>query len=308
MGSLRNAEIIKALGMFAGIRKGWLGNRDNMLKHQSVASDRAGGIVAASRFIRMSLQVLMLATGCIFGYTRSYIARNDDSGLNNYGSGSSACGASSFSMAELNRRQRCIQQSKKINRAVSRRIRENESSSSSGACGVQGAFIRPPDSEAIAVNNFSITFQPGTITGIVGPSGSGKSTLARALVGVWPLLRGDVRYDGASITNWSSDRLGPFIGYMPQDVELFDGTVATNIARFQEIDADAIVLAAKKAGVHDLILQLPKGYDTNIGVNGQALSGGQRQRLALARAIYKNPKVIVLDEPNSNLDAMEKKP
>ena len=148
-----------------------------------------------------------------------------------------------------------------------------------GLVELQGAFIRPPDSEAIAVNNFSITFQPGTITGIVGPSGSGKSTLARAIVGVWPLLS-DVRYDGASITNWSSDRLGPFIGYMPQDVELFDGTVATNIARFQEIDADALVSAAKKAGVHDLILQLPKGYDTNIGVNGQALSGGQRQRLA----------------------------
>ena len=168
---------------------------------------------------------------------------------------------------------------------------------------VQGAFIQPPASEVIVVNNLSITFEPGTITGIVGPSGSGKSTLARALVGVWPLLRGDVRYDGATLTNWSSDRLGPFIGYMPQDVELFDGTVATNIARFQETDADAIVLAAKKAGVHDLILQLPKGYDTNIGAYGQALSGGQSQGLALARAIFKIPIIIVLDEPNSNLDA-----
>ena len=303
MGSLRNAEIIKALGMFAGIRKGWLGNRDNMLKHQSVASDRAGGIVAASRFIRMSLQVLMLATG-------GYLAIQDLITPGTMIAASIIMGRALAPVELAVSQWRNVvtardsyDRLKKLIEQYPEESEKMELPAPQGLVEVQGVFIRPPDTETVVVNNLSMAFEPGTATGIVGPSGSGKSTLARALVGVWPLLRGDVRYDGASLTNWSSDRLGPFIGYMPQDVELFDGTVATNIARFQETDADAVVVAAKKAGVHDLILQLPKGYDTNIGANGQALSGGQRQRLALARAIYKNPKVVVLDEPNSNLDA-----
>ncbi len=303
MGSLRNAEIIKALGMFAGIRKGWLGNRDNMLKHQSVASDRAGGIVAASRFIRMSLQVLMLATG-------GYLAIQDLITPGTMIAASIIMGRALAPVELAVSQWRNVvtardsyDRLKKLIEQYPEEPEKMELPAPQGLVEVQGVFIRPPDTETVVVNNLSMAFEPGTATGIVGPSGSGKSTLARALVGVWPLLRGDVRYDGASLTNWSSDRLGPFIGYMPQDVELFDGTVATNIARFQETDADSVVVAAKKAGVHDLILQLPKGYDTNIGANGQALSAGQRQRLALARAIYKNPKVVVLDEPNSNLDA-----
>ncbi len=303
MGSLRNAEIIKALGMFSGVRKGWLGNRDNMLKHQSVASDRAGGIVAASRFIRMSLQVVMLATG-------GYLAIQDLITPGTMIAASIIMGRAlapvELAVSQWRNLVLARDSYNRIKRLIEQYPEEPERldlPAPQGLVELQGVFIRPPESETIVVSNLSMIFEPGTVTGIVGPSGSGKSTLARAMVGVWPLLRGNVRYDGASLTNWSSDRLGPFIGYMPQDVELFDGSVATNIARFQEADANAIVSAAKKAGVHDLILKLPDGYNTNIGANGQALSGGQRQRLALARAIYKNPKVIVLDEPNSNLDA-----
>ena len=148
----------------------------------------------------------------------------------------------------------------------------------------------------------SLQAEPGSVTVVLGPSGSGKSTLARVLVGIWPDVSGEVLLDERPLDGWSRTELGPHLGYLPQDIELFEGTIAENIARFGEIDSARVIAAAQSAGLHEMILRLPKGYDTPIGEAGGMLSGGQRQRIALARAIHGEPALIVLDEPNANLD------
>ena len=154
----------------------------------------------------------------------------------------------------------------------------------------------------VILRDISFSLEPGDTLGVIGPSASGKSTLSRLLVGVWRPLQGSMRLDGADINNWPAERLGKYIGYLPQDIELFSGTVAENIARLDQPDADKVIAAARQAGLHELILHLPNGYDTQIGDGGTFLSGGQRQRIGLARALYGNPRIVVLDEPNSNLD------
>jgi ABC-type protease/lipase transport system fused ATPase/permease subunit len=153
------------------------------------------------------------------------------------------------------------------------------------------------------LKNVSFQIVRGTALGVIGASGAGKSSLARALVGVWPAASGAVRLDTANINDWDAQALGPYVGYLPQDVELFDASVAENIARLGEVDPDAVVRAAQLAGVHEMILRLPEGYDTQIGAGGHALSGGQRQRVALARAVYGDVRLVLLDEPNAFLDA-----
>ncbi len=303
--SLRNTEIVKALGMISGIRKSWGKKRDGALVHQSIANDRAANIVACSRFVRMSLQVIILAAG-------GYLAVQD---LISPGTMIAASIIMGRALAPV---EMAVAQWKnfiavrdaytRMNRIVEEQpevVETMDLPDPTGKIALSNITVLAPEdtSANFILRNITLNFAPGTITGVVGPSGCGKSSLMRAIVGVWEVLRGAVRYDGADISNWGSERLGKFIGYMPQDVELFGGTVAQNICRFQEVKPDEVIMAAKKAGVHELILQLPEGYDTNIGTGGQALSGGQRQRLALARALYDNPKVIVLDEPNSNLDA-----
>jgi ABC-type protease/lipase transport system fused ATPase/permease subunit len=168
---------------------------------------------------------------------------------------------------------------------------------------VENVSVAPPGERKIVVQDATFQIKAGSAVGIIGPNAAGKSSLARAIVGVWPVVRGQIRLDGAALDQWSADALGEHVGYLPQDVELFGGTVKQNISRFeQEPKADDIIAAAKAAAVHDMILRLPNGYDTEIGESGFALSAGQRQRIALARALYKNPFMVVLDEANSNLD------
>ena len=307
MSSLRNAEVVRALGMIGGVKNTWTKNREEALTFQTSASDRAGGIVASSRFVRMGLQVVILATG-------GYLAIQDQITPGTMIAASIIMGRAlapvELAVSQWRNFVSVRDAYSRLKTLIDVQPEEHEVMDlpePEGRVELQNVFVRPPDSDEIVITNVSLKFEPGTITGIIGPSGCGKSTLTRAVVGVWPAFRGTVRYDRASIDNWNPEKLGPYIGYMPQDVELFSGSVAQNICRFHEIEPDEIVLAAKKAGVHELILELPNGYDTNIGSGGQALSGGQRQRIALARALYKKPRVIVLDEPNSNLDAAGEK-
>lgn len=171
-----------------------------------------------------------------------------------------------------------------------------------GAITLKKLIAFSPTSNIPILHGVDAEFEVGQITAVIGPSGSGKSTLARCLVGIWPETKGLVLLDGTPIENWSREQLGPHIGYLPQDVELLDGTIAENIGRFYEHDSGKVIDAAKRAGIHDMILRLPMGYDTPIGEAGNMLSGGQRQRLGLARAMFGDPALIVLDEPNSNLD------
>ena len=169
---------------------------------------------------------------------------------------------------------------------------------------VQQLAVAPPGTQKITVQNADFTLKAGEALGVVGPSAAGKTSLGRALIGVWRPVRGTVRLDGATLDQWHPDSLGSFIGYLPQTVELLEGTVAENIARFDpEPDSDAVIAASQVAGVHEMVVNLAQGYDTPVGADGSQLSAGQRQRIGLARALYKDPFLVLLDEPNSNLDA-----
>ncbi len=172
-----------------------------------------------------------------------------------------------------------------------------------GHLSVENVIAVPPGAKDPVLRGVSFTMRPGEVLGILGPSAAGKSSLARVLVGVWPTSIGKVRVDGAELKHWDPERLGKHIGYLPQDVELFSGTIAENIARFGDQDEEKIIAAARMAGVHDMVQAMPLGYNSQIGEGGLALSGGQRQRIGLARALYDRPAYVILDEPNASLDA-----
>ncbi len=305
--SARNAEVIRAMGLGPQVLKRWIELNDNHLRDQIQASDAVSGMSVSSKVLRLLLQSGILGLGA---YLVVY---------NEVSAGAIIAGSIIMSRA-LAPIETAIQhwrgfidarQSARRLKALLQAVGDDdrdvtELPAPQRALSVESLSVAAPGQTKPTVLNVSFTLQAGDALGIIGPSGSGKSTLARALVGAWQPVRGTgaVRLDGAALDQWTPGELGKHIGYLPQDIQLFEGTVAQNISRLDpEASSEAIVTAAQDAGAHDLIVALPEGYQTKLGENGAGLSAGQRQRIALARALYGRPFFVVLDEPNSNLDS-----
>ena len=301
--SRRNAEVLVAMGMSGRLNKRWSEANQNYLAGNQRASDVAGGLGAIAKVMRMTLQSAVLAVGAYL-----VIHQEATAGIIIAGSILSARALAPVDLAIAHWKGfvAARQSWHRLNRLLeslpaqtAQTVLQNPSS----RLAVEAVSIAPPGEQRIVVQDVTFALEAGNGLGVIGPSGSGKSSLVRALVGVWQPFRGKVRLDGAALDQWSSDVLGRHVGYLPQDVELFAGTVAQNICRFDpEARSEAIIAAAKEAGVHQMIIKMRDGYDTQIGEQGAALSAGQAQRVGLARALYGDPFLIVLDEPNSNLD------
>jgi ATP-binding cassette subfamily C protein EexD len=302
--NLRNAEVIESMGMLDRIRERWMVGALKVLELQSIASSRAGLLTALSKVIRLSSQSLILGLGAYL-----VIEREISPGLMIAGSILMGRALAPIDMiigtwkGFIGARD----QYGRLNDLLRQIPADKEHMllpDPEGRIQLENAVVVPPGSKVAVLKGLNLTIDQGDIVGVIGPSGAGKSTLARAVLGIWPTANGAIRLDGAEVFNWDREHLGQFIGYLPQDIELFEGTIGENIARFGNVDPEQVVEAAKMADVHDLILRLPEGYDTVIGITGGNLSGGQRQRIGLARALYGSPVLVVLDEPNSNLDEL----
>lgn len=301
-GKLRNAEVIDSMGMFEGLRQRWQRRHDAYMGTHASAMGVQHRLAAWSKGVRYAQQSLALAAGAVLVIEGqlspgAMIAANVlmtralapiDMLVGTWRGFLSAKGAFERLEALLN--------------AHPARDPALSRVPPTGQMELHGVFATAAGRKDPILKGIDLRLEPGSVTVVVGPSGSGKSTLARVMVGIWPDVSGEVLLDGRPIDGWDRDQLGPYLGYLPQDIELFDGTIAENIARFADVDSTKVIAAARSAGLHEMILRFPKGYDTPMGEAGGLLSGGQRQRIALARAIYGEPPLIVLDEPNANLD------
>lgn len=303
-GSLRNAQVIESMGMLGNVHKRWMVRQLEFLMQQATASNAAGLFQALARLIQNIMGSALLGLGCWL------LLRNSLNGGEAMMIISSILGGRVLAplvqvvsqwRSAINARDAWT----RLNGLLTMVPPKGESMAlpePRGQLTVESVVASAPGSQAAILKGVAFGLQPGEVLCVVGPSASGKTTLARLLVGIWPAASGKVRLDGVDVYNWDKSELGPNVGYLPQGVELFDGTVAENIARFGDVDMTKVEEAARAVGVHDMIMALSEGYDTAIGTDGAVLSGGQRQRVALARALYNKPVFVVLDEPNSSLD------
>ena len=300
--NIRNAEVINAMGMKTNVRKKWEEKYFGFLNAQNDASNKAGIWSNLSKTLRMFFQSMILGLG-------AYLAVNMELSAGMMIAGSIIMGRALAPLDLMIATWKGFSGARMSYKRIDQLLKDfpknkeyMELPAPKGFISVEGVYAKPPASNKYTLENLNFSINKGDILGVIGASAAGKSTLARIILGVWPVQIGTVRIDGADISQWDREHLGKYIGYLPQDIELFSGTISENIARFNEVDSQKVIEAAMKAGVHEMILRLPEGYDTVIGSGAVVLSGGQRQRIGLARAIYDNPVFVVLDEPNSNLD------
>lgn len=299
---MRNFEIIAAIGMLDRFRDRWLAQQQRLLQISSSLTDNAALMGSASRYARTVLQSGILGLG-------AWLVLQGEMSAGAMIAGSILLGRTLAPFDLLISNWKSIVRARESRARLSALLAANPPPMSrlalprpSGHVTVENLVITAPGKRDPILRNLSFDVAPGSSIGIVGSSGSGKSTLGRALLGIWRPLNGTVRLDGATVHTRERSEIGPWLGYLPQDVELFDGTVADNIARFGPLDSQKVIDAAQRCNVHEMILRMPQGYETRIGHGGMVLSGGQRQRIGLARALYDDPVMIVLDEPNASLD------
>ena len=299
----RNAEIIEVMGLLKNVNESWNKINDRVQTTQSLSNKRQAVFAETTKFVRLILQI------CVTGMGAYLVLRGELSSGAMIASSSLASRALAPFEAAINSWKgylNCRKAYDRLDKAFVRYVDADNAMSlpvPEGKISVENIYFAPPESQKHIIKGINFVIEPGDVLVIMGNSGSGKTSLAKLMVGAWQPVMGSVRIDGASIKDWNRQELGQHIGYLPQDIELFNGTVKENIARMNpNANAEDVVMAAQLAGVHDMILQLPKGYDTEIGMDGSTLSGGQKQRIGLARTFFGDPKIIVLDEPNASLD------
>lgn len=303
-GSLRNAQVIEAMGMLRDIHGRWLAKQREFLALQARASESAGTYTAISKFLQTVMSSLLLGLGALL------LLQHE---LNGGGGmlivGWILGGKILQPLVQIVQQWRSAVNARDAYKrldallaAVPARSEGMSLPAPAGRLSVEGLLVPAPGTQIPIIKSANFQLNAGEVLAVIGPSASGKTTLARVLTGIWPSIAGKARLDGADIHTWDKSELGPHVGYLPQGVELFDGTLAENIARFGELDMIKVEAAARAVGLHEFILSLPEGYETELGPEGARLSGGQRQRVGLARALYGDPVFVVLDEPNSSLD------
>ena len=300
--TLQNAEVIQAMGMLGNMQRRWAAMQQKLIAAQAGASDKGAAISTVTRLVRTAWQSLAMAVAMLLILEGQITGGVMMAAGFLIGKAMLPAEQAISSWKQLDGAKASYQRLCELLEEFPRPVPKMPLPAPTGALRIERLVVTPPGSNKPVINGIDLALNKGEVLAIIGPSASGKSSLARAMVGVWPSTHGSVRLDGAEISQWSREALGPYLGYLPQDIELFAGTVAENIARFAEVDSAKVIEAATLAGIHAMILRFPHGYDTQLGPGGMGLSGGQKQRIGLARALYGQPPLIVLDEPNSNLD------